>query len=383
MCRSGIGEIEPFWRDTWVRIASSTGVKNIVAKPCRSRRTARQKESMDKDELSGRSRLDHLDAIRGLAAMAVCVFHFTHGAKLLPPNAVLNVLPKYGYLGVEVFFILSGFVIPWMLWKTDYRLNGFGRFFAKRMVRLYPPFLVANALVYLLFFASRASPLFAGSREPIDYSAMAFSFLLDATYLTGILERPWISVVAWTLAIEVQFYIVAGILMGFMVRFPAWATALALALLAISGSVLTDDRFVFRYLPFFALGWSGAFFTRHKQSWYPWLAASVSAGIILWTSSGLQLGLALAALGVIVFWKWAVPGWLLALGTISYSLYLVHVPIGGRVVNLGLRFAKSGTMEVVPVIVAGIVLSVAASAVFWRYVEYPAQQWSRKLFRGN
>lgn len=325
------------------------------------------------------ARLDHLDAIRGLAAMAVCLFHFSHGGKLLPDYAFVDPIARNGYLGVEVFFILSGFVIPWMLWKTDYRLIDFGRFFTKRMVRLYPPFLVANLLIMGLNFASQKSPWFQGPGDSIDPTAMALSFVLDATYLTGIMQWPWISVVSWTLAIEVQFYIVAGLLMSFLPKPNTVATALALTLLASLGLFLTDERFVFSYLPFFALGWSGAFYMYHKKSWLPWLSAGTALGVILYSTNWMQFGLAAISISAIVYWKWKTHKWLLALGTISYSLYLVHVPIGGRVVNLGLRFAESGTIQVLPVMISATVISLVLSAIYWRFVESPAQKWSRKL----
>jgi peptidoglycan/LPS O-acetylase OafA/YrhL len=319
---------------------------------------------------AGANRLDHLDAIRGLAAMAVCVFHLSHGGKLLPNNSVLTSIPRNGYLGVEVFFVLSGFVVPWMLWRTEYKLTDFGRFFAKRMVRLSPPFLIANLFICLLNIASRISPWFAGSLEPIDYCDMVLSFVLDATYLTGILQRPWISVVAWTLAIEVQFYLVAGLFMGVMPRHSTRKTAFALILLAMLGAVITDERFVIRYLPFFVLGWSGAFFLNHRESWLPCMTAVVVAAIIHGTTSGLQLCLAIATLLIIVFWKRAIPRWLVALGTISYSLYLLHVPVGGRVINLGLRFVASGSSGVFAVIGVGIALSIVLSAVYWRMLRF-------------
>ena len=110
---------------------------------------------------------------------------------------------------------------------------------------------------------------------------MATSFVLDATYLTGIFQRPWISVVAWTLAIEVQFYLVAGLLMGFLPKASTWRTAIALLMLTLLGTAFTDQRFLIRYIPFFVLGWSGAFFTNHKSSRLPLLVAAVSASVIL------------------------------------------------------------------------------------------------------
>lgn len=77
-------------------------------------------------------------------------------------------LAENACLGVEVFFILLGFVIPWMLWKTDYRLRDFGRFFGKRMVRLAPPFLTADLLIIILNRSDRFSSWSSVTLEPLN-----------------------------------------------------------------------------------------------------------------------------------------------------------------------------------------------------------------------
>lgn len=65
-------------------------------------------------------------------------------------------------------------------------------------------------------------------------------------------------------------------------------------------------------------------------------------------------------------------------GNISYSLYLLHVPVGGRVINLSLRLTDSPAGKVAALAVA-LSLSVAASYAFYRLIEKPAQRWSSAI----
>jgi len=64
-----------------------------------------------------------LDLLRGLASVAVIFFHFTHGNKgYLSTDNFLYVIGRYGFLGVDVFFVLSGFVIPYAMYRGRYKL---------------------------------------------------------------------------------------------------------------------------------------------------------------------------------------------------------------------------------------------------------------------
>src|SRR6266496_2565885 len=65
-----------------------------------------------------KERVEIVHCLRGLAAVAVCWFHFTgHSLGLLKQSGV------YGWLGVEVFFVISGFILPYALYSSGYRMN--------------------------------------------------------------------------------------------------------------------------------------------------------------------------------------------------------------------------------------------------------------------
>ena len=76
---------------------------------------------MNQDNELDRDRITNLDLLRGLAALAVCIFHFDHDGALGVPS-VSRVL-SYGYLGVQMFFVISGFIIPYSMLRSGYRLS--------------------------------------------------------------------------------------------------------------------------------------------------------------------------------------------------------------------------------------------------------------------
>ena len=89
-------------------------------------------------------RVEILEPLRGLAALAVAWFHFTNATGLLP-EGWLRASGRYGWLGVEVFFVISGFIIPYSLFNAGYRFpRHAGRFILKRIVRLDPPYIAAT-----------------------------------------------------------------------------------------------------------------------------------------------------------------------------------------------------------------------------------------------
>ena len=80
-------------------------------------------------------RIGVINALRGFAATWVAWGHFA-GVQ----GHWLRVSGTYGYLGVHIFFVISGFVIPWSLYRAAYVLRDYPRFLLKRNVRLYPPY---------------------------------------------------------------------------------------------------------------------------------------------------------------------------------------------------------------------------------------------------
>ena len=137
-------------------------------------------------------RIGIINALRAFAAIFVAWGHFVAGQ-----GKYLSLSGKYGYLGVDIFFVISGFVIPWSLYRSRYVLRDYPRFLLKRNVRLYPPYL-ASIVITVLATNLVLVPLFHIPRLEVT----GRSLLLHFTYLNDLAGVPWINVVYWTLAIE-------------------------------------------------------------------------------------------------------------------------------------------------------------------------------------
>lgn len=85
---------------------------------------SRSESAATKRRLGDRHYLASLDVLRGTAALSVCLFHFTSGNRAyLPSDDPVRTVGSFGWLGVEVFFTISGFVIPYSLDQRSYHLR--------------------------------------------------------------------------------------------------------------------------------------------------------------------------------------------------------------------------------------------------------------------
>ena len=268
--------------------------------------------------------------MRGLAALAVFIFHLTHGSPIAPRGVVTSIT-AYGWLGVEVFFVISGFIIPYALFRASYHPSRYGRFVLRRILRLDPPYLASILLILGVAYLLTWAPNYAGPPFRFD-PATVFAHLL---YLNAILGFEWLSPVYWTLAIEFYYYLVVGLVYPLVVSAARWKR-LVLLLVLISLSLVPATAAVgFRYVPLFAMGF--VVLQRRLQLIGARetlvLTAAVAAACVL--SLGVPHALAgVAAAGAITSLdlRTRVTAFL---GTISYSLYLVHPPVVRAVLTVG------------------------------------------------
>lgn len=325
--------------------------------------------------LPASERLANVDALRGLAALSVAWFHFTHGNPNFLPEGLMKSSGTWGWLGVEVFFVISGFVLPFSLQRAGYQLVDFWRFLAKRLMRLEPPYLVSIGLVLVLGWLSAKAPGFAGKPQQID----GYQLLSHFGYLAAVLDYNWLNPVFWTLAMEFQFYLLVGVSYGLVMSQNTTVRWFAIIFWLVLSAVVETKTLVFEYLGLFALGLLTVWLRNN------WVRTNryIMASICIATVVSLKLGFAHALAGLLSAWMIA---WLRVgairelswLGAISYSLYLVHVPIGGRVINLGARFAEQ-TWEQVFVLVCALAVSLISAHFLFRLIEYPAMKWASSV----
>ena len=202
-------------------------------------------------------RLRHIDGLRGVAAGLVVVFHaieFSPAREelLRSIGPVASHWPQLGAVAVDVFFLLSGYVLLRSL--TGGRTSA-RSFMLRRQLRLDPPYWVALVVTLAIAFGEKLVPgLSSGSFSPLDIA-------LNFTYLQGIFGRPSILSVSWTLCLEVQLYLALLAIVVVARRFfpgPHFVPAM-LALTGVAGIALNqlhpgDQRFIWEAWPLFCIG---------------------------------------------------------------------------------------------------------------------------------
>ena len=302
--------------------------------------------------------------------MSVALFHFSIGME----GAITQSINNYGWLGVDIFFVISGFVIPLYLSNALYKHVDFFRFMVKRIVRLEPAYVISIILTIVIWHLSALSPMFRGG-EP-EYTAAQIAFHLF--YLIPLSDYSWLNPVYWTLAYEFVFYILMGLC------FPIFRRYGPLSLLAASGGVAIITYFahcsVDHRIFEFALGTLTFFWwERNFLRTITCIAAATIVGALWWFSDTTTTLVCVSTATLIVgAGKIRVGKLALFLGTISYSLYLTHVQIGGRVVSLGSRFIEGPLAEVVLCAIA-LIVSILFAYIFWRLIEAPSLAASRHI----
>ena len=148
-----------------------------------------------------------IDAMRGIAAMLVVLFHANEGKHI--PTLFQN-LPRWfqliienGNHGVAIFFVLSGFVISHSVYSHRVTGTFISRFVVRRSLRLDPPYWVAIAVTLGFAYLSAA---FIPDKATPEWSLN--QIIAHFFYLQAILGFPHVNDVFWTLCLEVQFYLV-------------------------------------------------------------------------------------------------------------------------------------------------------------------------------
>lgn len=321
-----------------------------------------------------------IQALRGLAVLAVVFYH----AKIGAING--------GYLGVDIFFVLSGFLITSLIKKAvEDDSFSYKSFLARRAKRLLP------AAFVTFLFTSLAAPFLLGAQELADFwhqlfGALTFSanFVLTSQsgYFSGAAElKPLLHV--WSLAVEEQYYFILPAIFLFFPR-KAWLPVLTLLTLAsmVLCYVHRGEASTFFLLPTRAwellIGSLGVFLIEIR--WIRILAGKLAilsalgllACLILTFYSfhpGPQaLLICLGTLAVILanhplLQRGVIVETLHKVGDISYSLYLVHWPIFAFYNNIVL--GNENTLTQYLIRAALIILSFLLAWILHRHIEEP------------
>ena len=337
-----------------------------------------------------------LDALRGIAVSLVFLYH----AKI----------PAFsgGFIGVEVFFVLSGFLITLVLLREELAKGKFdlSRFYMRRVLRLMPGFWFM-ILVFLCV-------CFFYFKEPVKLHLQLQDVLMAVLYVSNWtraldLNRPFILGHTWSLSIEEQFYLVWPILLRWIRILPGInrATAIGIAILISWGWRLVllnngaswprlyngldcrADMLLMGCLAA-ALWHTGQIDFRKHARWVSFLltggaigaltyihviADQYKAPIYVWEYEVVGLATCVLILELVSFPEGIIAWllnrkWLVWLGSISYGIYLWHYPV--------LWFAESAGLPIAERAWVSAALTLLFAVISWYGVERPFLHMKRR-----
>jgi peptidoglycan/LPS O-acetylase OafA/YrhL len=343
-------------------------------------------------------RLAELDGLRGLAALAVLIAHLYgepgHGLRAL----------SLGWLGVSVFFALSGYLIGGILLDGLGTPGFFRYFYSRRAARILPIYGVVVALTLLAMLAVSGAPWSDVALHPATY----LTFTSNIPMAFGQDGGHWL-LPTWTVAVEEQFYLLLPLVIALVPRRQLLRVLLALcaaSLLYRAALAPTHSEAASLLLPgrgdTLLYGVIAAHLQRvtdlsRRPAALRLVGLAALAGLVVVLASGslvltvilspALVGLAtaflilLAALGEqdLRITRGPVLAWF---GTISYGLYLVHQPINGLLHGLILNGRPDvGTLAQIAVTTLAAGISIGVAWASWKWFEKPILALSREPSR--
>jgi peptidoglycan/LPS O-acetylase OafA/YrhL len=307
--------------------------------------------------------------LRFFAAFCVLWIHICSDVpKFLSDDSIYKMIARFAY-GVDIFFIISGFIIPWSLYHSGYKLKKFGTFLLKRITRLDPPYIATILIIICLKL---------WHRDEINYKAVIFHL----GYLNAFIGYPWLSSVFWTLAIEFQYYLLIGLFYVFITSHKKTTRYWAISIFGISlivpsfGFNISYPHTIFAYSHLFLFGIFTFLYKKRLIDRERFLFFMILVLLLVARSANFTK---------VILWLWVIAMILFFnfqnkitnfLGSISYSLYLTHEIIGGRVINY-LWHNSHLYKEVIMLIAIGACISFAY--VFYLLVERPSMLLSKRI----
>ncbi len=320
------------------------------------------------------NRLTFLDAMRGLAAVGVLLYHYCWRYTHIFPNATAYAWTKYGYLGVHVFFIISGFVI----FMTVERSKTVMDFPVGRLTRLYPTFWVCCTITWLL-----VSICGLPGRETSITQYLGNMTIVGPTFGVKPVDGAY-----WSLGVEMIFYVLVYGL--WLLKLETRWRVMCWIWLVLSAVITFIDRsglvflkmlhvgLLLNYTPLFVLGilCYQLMKNRVRKSDVALVFACLLVASALFKGSevvviGLSAGI-IAALSMMKA-QIRIPKIVIWLGAISYPLYLLHQNIGYIVIRYCSMLGLSR--------IAGIIIAFTISILLASVVHVYVEETSRKKLR--
>jgi peptidoglycan/LPS O-acetylase OafA/YrhL len=340
---------------------------------------------------SSREQIDSLTGLRGVAAGWVILMHFR---EITPVRVwefpILDTLIANGAYGVDIFFVLSGFILCHVYtgsFRSSLSADQVRQFIVYRFARIYPVHLVTFAIMLALLAVKLITSGSGGLPERYDPVTIATTLTLTHAWVPGI-QTP--NMPAWSISAEWFAYLLFPPLCFFL-SYRKWAPLLYVVMglgLAFFGPL--GNYCLTHVLSGFLIGMA-AYRTMPAAHWVKigrFTGLGVTAAVVFWaqeTAPRVEIGLLLFAVLMVTL---ADPKDLLSrllsmraivyLGEISYSLYMVHWPARVAVRN-GLQVF--GILETLPpplVVSAYVLVAFIGAMVSFHFVELPGRALVRR-----
>ncbi len=328
-------------------------------------------------------RIKELDAFRGIAALSVVLYHYT---TVYHDNFGVSSLfyIKYGWLGVPLFFILSGFVITLTIQRCKSPLQ----FLSKRFIRLYPTYWICISITLLIIYISKSQSLHLMFDRPL------LDIILNYTMFHELLKFHHVDGAYWSLLPELLFYLLMAVLFAIkkLDNILVYNGGLLLIVcihyffpIPIIGRLL-DLHYVLLFM--IGICFYKIYTSTGKTPWYlhVLIAANLVLGIFLYAIIRPHLDITVLYITfpmiVLLFYgfvyqKFTALGTikpLLFLGVISYPLYLIHQIIGFIFM---LFFDQYMIRELS--IISTVSVSILLATVITFYIEPPLKGFLKRI----
>lgn len=363
--------------------------------------------------VSDRERLNWLQIVRAGAALLVATYHASGRVSSIAGADGWDFawVFQFGNVGVDLFFVISGFIIAYVHHADIGRPRRLAAYAYKRATRIYPPLWVVCALVMPLYF------IFPGAGE--SYARDAVVIVKDLLLIPS--GHRHIIGVAWTLIVEAQFYVMFALLIlsrrAGLVVFAAWFVVVVLHAVAPGAVSLGPLNWLrnSNFLDFFGgvavASLFLAFGPSHRCWTLPWLAPTLLGvgclSLVLAPyalgfrttadargSQGLEAAYTVASMLIVAGAvaldraRRTAPAFGIVLGNATYSIYLVHAYVGWIFAGVYVRAAGRLSLTLPPeiVFVAMMTVMIGVGLIFHRVVEKPllrmcAEAWARRTPR--
>jgi peptidoglycan/LPS O-acetylase OafA/YrhL len=363
--------------------------------------------------------IPQLDGLRALAILLVLIWHSSLRAARYVDDLHASGVPArsfyfffpHGEIGVALFFFVSGFVIakPFLAGKVPDAV----RFYLRRLRRIYPPYLFIIVITFLLLGPLNFNPGHVSAYQPGEVSKL-HSFLLSLVYLHSLVLDTSSRLLppAWSLEVEMQFYLLAPLFLRWYSRRNPASRARLLGILVVLSLLLVacvesvynfDGRYrlgLLKHLDLFLAGILTADLlpsnlrnaaTRYGD-WIFCLSTALLIGIGIWLTNVdghptagfwsllADTSLLLAVTGIcygamrgktiakLLSWHW-----LCLIGTMCYSIYLIHIPLMQAFSEKVLRHSNLRNPLIIwPLWILVLTLvSLIAAAFYYTLIERP------------